>query len=324
MGYEGIKTLAESYQPQDRDSLLELAQEYRRRDEQEVLELAAIAADVSLDSVINLGLEPDPDPQVLEAFRLQYPNVSLDSLRGASDERLDGLLQGLKGKYFEVLARDRLNAGERLGELGLEPGQVARLAESPTQAGWDLQIVNEDGSIDELLQLKATDSMSYVKQALEEYPDIRVATTSEVDDAADDIIRTDISNEQLERITESQLSEQAESTLGDFFDKGAEAAFSSIPFVSMATTGVIEGQRLLTGRSTLRESLRRGAKRTGRAAVYNAIGAALAFTGVGLPAVMGLKATEQRIARRIALGDHLESKTRELRYLAPLAPQSAS
>ena len=316
MGYEELKTLAESYPPQKRDSLLELAQEYRSRDERELLEVAAIAADVSLDSVTNLGLEPDANPQFLEAFRRQYPNVSLEFLRGASDERLGHFANIVKGKYFEVLVRDRLNAGEHLGEIKLRPGQIARLAESPTQTGHDLEIVNRDGSIDELLQLKATNSMSYVKQALEKYPDIRVATTSEVDDTAGNILGTDVSNEQLKLVSEAQMGELGEDMAQDLLEKGAEATVDSIPLISMVTTGVIEGRRLLTGRSTLRESLRRGAKRMGKVAVYDAIGTALGPTGVAVPVVVGLRVTEGRITQRIALGHHLESKTRELRELA--------
>ena len=279
------------------------------------MEVAAIAADVSLDSVVNLGLEPEADPLFREAFNRQYPNVDIESLIGASDDRLDGLANGAKGKYFEMLVRDRLNAGERLGELQLQPGQTARLAESSIQPGWDLRIENEDGTIDELLQLKATDSMSYVKKALVEHPDIRVVVPSEVDDQADDILGTDISNEQLDNITQAQIGEMGESALEDLSDKAVEAAFDSIPFVSMVATGVIEGSSVLTGRSTLRESFRRGAKRMGRAGVYSAIGAALAPTGVGVPVVMGIRTVEGRISKRIALSEHLESRTREMERL---------
>ena len=320
MGYEKLRVLSESYPPQERDKLFELAQKYRSRDEREVLEVAAIAADVSLDSVVNLGLEPEADPLFREAFNRQYPNVDIESLIGASDDRLDGLANGAKGKYFEMLVRDRLNAGERLGELQLQPGQTARLAESSIQPGWDLRIENEDGTIDELLQLKATDSMSYVKKALVEHPDIRVVVPSEVDDQADDILGTDISNEQLDNITQAQIGEMGESALEDLSDKAVEAAFDSIPFVSMVATGVIEGSSVLTGRSTLRESFRRGAKRMGRAGVYSAIGAALAPTGVGVPVVMGIRTVEGRISKRIALSEHLESRTREMERLTVSAP----
>ena len=315
MGYEELRVLSESYPPRERDALFELAQKFRSRDEREVMEVAAIAADVSLDRFVNLGLEPEANPLFREAFNRQYPNVDIETLVGASDERLRGLANGVKGKHFEMLVRDRLNAGERLGELQLQPGQTARIAESSTQPGWDLRIENEDGTIDEFLQLKATDSMSYVKKALVEHPDIRVVVPSEVDDQADDILGTDISNEQLDNITQAQIGEMGESALEDLSDKAVEAAFDSIPFVSMIATGVIEGSSVLTGRSTIRESFRRGAKRMGRAGVYSAIGAALAPTGVGVPVVMGMRFVEGRMTNRVALADHLESRTRELERL---------
>ena len=315
MGYEELRVLSESYSPQERDTLFELAQKYRSRDEQEVLEVAAIAADVSLDRVVNLGLEPEANPLFREAFNRQYPNVDIESLVGASDERLRGLANGVKGKHFEMLVRDRLNAGERLGELQLQPGQTARIAESSTQPGWDLRIENEDGTIDEFLQLKATDSMGYVKRALVEHPDIQVVVPSEVDDRADDILGTDISNEQLNNLAKAQIGEMGETTAEDLLDKGIEAAFDSIPMVSMVATGVIEGRNVLTGRSTLRESFRRGAKRMGRAGVYNVIGVALAPTGVGVPVVTGMRYVEARVTSRVALADHLESRTREMQQL---------
>ncbi len=320
MGYEELRVLSDSYPPRDRGVLFDLAQKYRSRDEREVLEVAAIAADISLDDVLNLGLEPDANPLFREALSRQYPNVDVETLDGASEGRLMGLANGVKGKYFEMLVRDRLNAGERVGELQLQPGQIARLAESPTQPGWDLRIENEDGTIDEFLQLKATDSMSYVKNALVEYPEIRVVVPSEVDDQEDDILGTDISNKQLDNITEAQIGEMGESAVEDTLDRGAEAAFDSIPFASMIATGVIEGRNVLTGRSTLRESFRRGAKRMGRASVYNAIGVALAPTGVGVPVVIGMRIAEGRVSKRIALVEHLESRTRELeRFTASAA-----
>ena len=289
MGYEELRVLAESYPPEEREALFELAQIYRSRDEQEVLELAAIAADVTLDSVLNLGLEPEENPLIREAFIRQYPNVDIHSLVGASDDRLNGLANGVKGKYFEMLVCDRLNAGERVGELQLLPGQTARLAESSTQPGWDVLIDNQDGSTDELLQFKATESMGYVKEALVRHPDIRVVVPTEVDDSPAAVLGTDISNEELDNITQAQISEMGETVVEDLLDKGAEAAFDSIPFATMIATGVIEGARVLTGRSTLRESFRRGALRMGRASVYNAIGVVLAPTGVAVPLVMGIR-----------------------------------
>ncbi len=320
MGYEELRVLSRSYSPQERVALYELAQKYRSRDEREVFEVAAIAGEVSLDDVINLGREPEGNPLFLEAFKLQYPNVDVKTLVGASEERLGGMSDGVKGKYFEVLVRDRLNDGERVGELQLGPGQTARLAESPTQSGWDLRIENEDGSTDELLQLKATESMGYVKEALVEYPGIRVVVPSEVDDHADEVVGTDIPNSELDNITRAQIGEMGEGAIEDLSDASAEIALDSIPFASMVATGVIEGRSVLTGRSTLRESFKRGAKRMRRVGVYNAIGALLAPTGVGVPVVMGMRVAEGRISKRIAFGDNLRPRTHQLERLTASDP----
>ena len=315
MRNDQIRALAASYPSQNKKALFDLAQAYRTRHEREVLAVAAIAADVALDDVLDLGRGPDADPLLKDAFNRQYPNVDLESLAGASEERLDGLANGVKGKYFDMLVCDRLNAGERLGELRLDPGQTAHLAESTTQPGWDLRIENEDGSPDELLQLKATESMGYVKEALVKYPDIHVVVPSEVDAGADYVLGTDISNEQLDGIIEAQIGYLGDGSGEGLLDVAAETAFDSIPFVSMIFTGVIEGGRYLTGRSTLRQAFRRGARRMGKAGVYNALGIALGSTGVGIPVVMAMRVAEGRLAGRIDLADHLELKTLEIRRL---------
>ena len=118
MSYQDLKALAESYPLQEREALMALAQEYRSRNEREILEIAAIATDVSLDSVLNLRLEPEANPQFLEAFRLQYPNVDIDSLSGASDERLRN--------YLKIIAH---NGGQ--GQVLRGAGKRARLDSMP-------------------------------------------------------------------------------------------------------------------------------------------------------------------------------------------------
>ena len=321
MGHEEIQAVAESYSPQERQSLLELATEYRRRNEREVLELGALAADVSADAVLNLGLEPESNPQLVEAFGMQYPNVRIESLRGASEQRLTGLAQGVKGKYFEVLTRDRLNDGESVGGLSLEPGQVARLAESPTQQGWDVEIVNQDGTLDETLQLKATESMSYVKTALDENPDIRVVVPSELEDEAADsaqLISTDISNASLENEVGDQLGELSESGLENALDEAGELAFDSIPGISLLIIGATEGRKVLTGRATVEEAVRSGRGRVGKALAFSIIAAAINATPaapISVPTTVALKIAEGRMSRRVELGEFLEARTAELQQL---------
>ena len=195
-----FQCLAASYPLADPAELIRLARDYEHRRERDILDIAAIAADVSTDSLLNLHLEPERNKALWEAFGL-FTNKDPAVLQQLSSDKVMDYLNGVKGKYFEVLVRNRLNDGKQLGDIGpLFDGQEAVLAESATQPGWDLQIIdNSDGSLVEELQLKATSSLAYVKEALERYPGIQIATTSEINTAAEDILRTNISNEAIEQ-----------------------------------------------------------------------------------------------------------------------------
>jgi hypothetical protein len=261
ISYQSLESLAERYPAADETDIDNLAKRYERQQQQEILEIAAIAADVSSNSILNLGLEPHSNPLLAEAVRLQYPHVDSDSLVGMAGEKLAGFANGIKGKYFEVLVADRLNGGKSLGELALEAGQIARIAASPTQTGWDLQIVNEDdGSVVEVLQLKATESMAYVNNALTGHPDIRVATTLEVDGVAENILQTDISNSKLEEVVQQYVDELGEDTLTYVLHQGAEWAFDAVPLIPAILVAIIEGKSVMVGRANLDEALQRGAR----------------------------------------------------------------
>jgi len=314
---DSLKQLAENYTAMDRSSLAELGRHYQHSGEQEILEIAAIAVDVTADSIMNVGLEPESNPRILEAFRLQYPNVDQDDLVGFSNERLSGLANGIKGKYFEVLVRDRLNDGESLGELRLGPGQIARLAVSSTQEGWDLEIVNvDDGSIVEQIQLKATTSVSYIKSALDKNPDIRVAVPSEVDGVKDEILRTDISDNELAEAVNRQLGEQSEDVLTEMTDRSLEWAFDAVPIVSGILVALTEGRLVLIGRSSLDESLQRGARRLGKSAAYSTLGATLVALDAGIlsvPTTTAARIAWARLNNRIVSGEYLQMKALEIR-----------
>lgn len=131
------------------------------------------------ETLINLlaaGTIPD---EVIKAYEAAYPNLSdsisfEDKVRELDDEALTGLISGVKGKLFEQKYVEYLNDGN------LPDGYAAVLAESVTQPGWDIAIEGENGEIASVLQAKATDSVSYVQDALEKYPNIDVVTTDEV------------------------------------------------------------------------------------------------------------------------------------------------
>ena len=315
MSYERLQTLADSYPAQEKPELENLATQYRTRQEQEILEIAAIAADVSVDSILNLGLEPEDDSQVWRAFSSQYPNVDRESLRGASEERLQGIANGIKGKLFELEVVERLNSGKSVGELALGPGQVARLADSPTQKDWDVEIANTDGSIAEQLQLKASDSLSYIKRALVAHPGIRIAVPSEVDATADNLLGTDISHGSIKKRVDAQVNEAGEGPIENALDQAAEVAFDSIPIVSAGFVVAIEGRRVLMGRQSIEEAMQRAARRIGKATLLNTLGATLVASGAGVisvPTSVAVRIAWDRSANRIAIGDFLESKTSEI------------
>jgi hypothetical protein len=317
--FEALQSLASSYPPPAKATIIEVARGYERRNQQEALDVAAIAANVTAAAIVNLDLEPEIDPLLMKAFRLQYPNVDPGSLLGRSQSQLEGFANGIKGKYFEVLVEARLNHGDTLGELHLEVGQIARIAESPTQAGWDLEIVRtHDGSTVELIQLKATTSLAYIKQALIDYPDIRIAAPSEVDGLAQDILRTDITHADLEYAAQQQVGELAEGAVPDLIDQATEFAFDSLPIVPAVLVATIEGRKVILGRSSIEEALQRSALRMRSATAFSVLGATLAALDAGIfsiPATTAARVAWGRFSNRIATGNLVSEKAEELRSI---------
>ena len=154
-------------------------------------------------SVIHSYYHIDYIPEEVEkAYIAAYPIKSQteslkDIIEDADADELSGLISGVKGKLFEMRYADFLNDGH------LPDGYEAVLAESAVNPGWDIAIVDDDGFVVDELQMKATDSVDYVKAALEKYPDIDIVTTEEVYNSlvmrefADNVVNSGISNEEL-------------------------------------------------------------------------------------------------------------------------------
>ena len=324
MASDDIIVLASSYPPSERKALMEIGEYYQRRHEREVLELAAIAADVAIDDLTNLGLEPDENPLLLEAFERQFPGMSVESLAGSNPEYLQGIAYGVKGKLFEILIRDRLESGGSVGGIVLGDGETVHLAESATQPGLDLRILDRAGEQVEALQAKATTRLGYVKDHLEKYPEIKVIVPEELSQSATDtagvLAAEGVSHQQMKEVTETQVAEWGESGLVDAIHQGAEVAFDAVPVFSIGVTMVVEGQRVLTGRSTAAEAVKRGGRRVASAAIWTTAGAALTHLGVGEPisaaAMVGARMYAGRIQKYTSLADSLDAGTEELRRLA--------
>jgi hypothetical protein len=152
-----------------------LAQHERRKTD--LLDLLVVGG-VTLGEIVR---DPSKVPADVErAFELAYPGLAShgemfsDVVQRLPVDDIVGLVNGVKGKLFEIELVDHMNAGN------LPDGLHAELAGSATQPGYDIKILDADGHTVDVLQAKATESVAYVKDALERYPDIDVTTTTEV------------------------------------------------------------------------------------------------------------------------------------------------
>jgi len=319
MSYDELLNLADSYPGAEKRTLLELTKQQELRKEREILEIAAIPSNLTVGDSIADRLFPEIDPLLARAFALQYPDVDPSMLTGMKPEHLAGFIGGVKGKYFEVLVEDRLNAGAAVGDLRLGPGQIARLAASPFQPGWDLEILGRTGRSLEQIQLKATESMSYVKEALERYPDIRVAVPDGVGSTSGSVISTNISHAHLERAAQGYVEEISRGGLATAMAGATGFVLRAVPLTSLVIITTTEGYRVLAGRATLRSAMSSGSRRLAKATAYNVIGKGLASAGLGpaaIPVTTVLGVAEARVTGRVKLSDGLEARTEDLNALA--------
>ena len=161
----------------------------------------------TLAAYVNSGRIPE---EIERAYALAYPNVAASRSFAGQVERLDGqeligFASGVKGKMFEMQYVDYLNDGH------LPTGFRAELAHSATNPGWDIAIIGPDGVLRDTIQAKATDSVSYVADALETNAHIDVVTTSEVHSHlvmqgfAENVIDSGISEDALSAAVEGAM-----------------------------------------------------------------------------------------------------------------------
>jgi len=115
---------------------------------------AAVVGGVSIEGILAGKIHEDAVPaDVKHAFHLQYPRLH-EGFVGAvqrlspHSNKLRGLVNGVRGKLFEINYVDYLNHGH------LPAGLVARLATSATNTAWDVSITDHSGHVNQVLQLK--------------------------------------------------------------------------------------------------------------------------------------------------------------------------
>lgn len=244
----------------------------------------------------------DVDPLLLRAIFDTNPSLAEDRLFALSGDALQGAVNSAKGKYFEYLVADRLNRGEQVGPLTLEPGQQAMVAESMTQPGWDLRIQDEHGAVVEYLQLKATDSVGYIRSALDRYPDIQILATSDVAHSGLALDST---------IAEQDLRAQVESGV-DAVDVSITETFLDHfhPLLPLAAMALYEGHRLWVGQQSLDSFKLALARRSQRLVATQAIGAAVYALDGGLlsiPTAIAGGLVFDRTVNQVAMASSFES-----------------
>lgn len=278
-----LQGIAERYQAQVRTPisarLQELYATYVRDREDSLVDAASAAA--SIGAIIHYG-EIDFSsltPQATEAFHLAYPHMDMTSLSSLSTDQLQGVVNGWKGKLFEVLVRDRLNNGGWVGDLHLLTGQHAELANSLTQPGWDLQILSPDGHVSSELQLKASESLAYAKSALEHYPHIDVITTHEAASHGADTLSQIIDS----GMSDHDLSDAVSAPLEQLSDHGVlgfvEDVAPFLPFVIIAAT---EGRYVFMGKKSFEVAVAHALERTWKTGAAMGVGAAVIWLDGGL------------------------------------------
>lgn len=298
-----------------KENLHRLYEEYVKRRQQAVLDAAAAAGAVYTLFHADYIDTSKITPQMEEAFRLAFPGKDISSLHEYSPEQLEGIVSAWKGKYFEVLVRDKLNSGEWVGDIHLEPGQVAVLAESPTQPGWDLQILNPDGSVAQELQAKATELVSYVNEALEKYPNIEVIVTDEAlengAEALDGVIGSGISDDALTK----QIIEPMEALFGKTWENLCEAVLPILPFVLIIGS---EGRAYMVGKKSAEQALSSALERGIKSGAAIGVGTIVRLMGGGLLSLPASFLTRLGIERYQILRkawQRVERRMQELRAL---------
>lgn len=247
---------------------------FLKANRESLLDITVAAASVQIS--VDDGPQ-DVDPLLLMAIHDTNPTLNETNLFALDGEALQGAVNTAKGKYFEYLVVDRLNQGQQVGPLLLVPGQQAVLAESMTQPGWDLRIVDEHGAAVEYLQLKATDSVAYIRSALERYPDIQILATGEVAYSGL-VLDSGISDQMLRAHVGAGVDAADMSLTESFLDH-----FN--PLLPLAAMALYEGYRLSVGTQSMDAFKMALARRSQRMVSTQLIGAAVYALGGGYLAI---------------------------------------
>jgi len=256
------------------ESFYSIYEKYLKKRRDAITDCLIASANLSINIFDN-----DADPLALEAIKMTNPNFDPSALQDYSDEQLTGIINSAKGKYFELLVAEKLNNGEQVGDLILPDGYHVELAESLTQPGWDLSIVDDSVNLADHLQLKATESLSYISEALHKYPDIKILAADEVAEKYPDgynmIIDSDIPNSYMVSTVKDSLNSEDPGFIEKFGD-------GFHPLMPLSIIAAMEGYKVFTKKQTTEKAIKNGSARFGRSLFSTAIGSLVFALGGGV------------------------------------------
>jgi hypothetical protein len=252
------------------DPLESLLAKYRQFRTSSVIDGAAAATALSIDQLKAGQIDP------LAEKAIHATNPHFNPWAWHDDAEWQAIVNSAKGKYFEYWTADQLNQGHAVGDLVLPSGYKAVVADSMNQPGWDLRIVDDHGHVQDYLQLKVTNSASYIHEALTRYPDIKILATSDVaDHLANDHVAIDagMTEDHLRHVIDTGLDHH-DSVLSGFWDH----------FHPVLPLVVIAGMQLhsvAVGKQAVRDAIEVANARGQRALVTTAVGALAKLLGLG-------------------------------------------
>lgn len=150
---------------------------------------------------------------VFDAVRRGYNELELvsnddifDYFADVSPDAMSGNISNIKGIVFEQEIVNALN----------EQGMDAMLFEATNHPVSDIALM-DDGDIAAEVQLKATDSVSYINETLSANPDIPIIVTSEVADSFEStmVIDSGIDNAALDNAVSEVLTGEIANHIGE-------------------------------------------------------------------------------------------------------------
>ena len=184
-------------------------------------EIVVISVLAALKNGSNLVFDSQIELAALEAIRRGYsaisPSASVGDIslyfQAIPQEQILGNVNHIVGITHEILVVDAINAA---GD-----GDFASLVGATNNPVVDIQIVGSDGVV-ENVQLKATDSISYINEHLNKNPDVDVIATEEVADVMNNeqVTSSGFENEELRQVVEESLEELSEHTYNEYIAGG--------------------------------------------------------------------------------------------------------